>query len=130
MPVSPPNSPDSLLARCVQVFDGAFEPSFCRQMIDSFHALSRFHKQNGRGVRAGHADSLWTELDVTPLTDARFREVLLANMHKHLSLYNQHLAQPIPLPGTDKLAELVIKRYRPGAGNNLRPPGCHNGIVA
>ena len=126
MPVSPPNSPNlstpdsSLLARCIQVFDGAFEPSFCRQMIDSFHALSRFHQQNGRGVRAGHSDSLWTELDITPLTDARFRDVLLANMYKHLSLYNEHLAQPIALPATDKLSELVIKRYRPGADESFQ----------
>ena len=114
-----PHSP-SLLHRCVQVFDDAFDANFCRQMIDSFHALARFQKQNGRGVRAGHQDSLWTELDITPLTDARFRQVILGNMHQHLALYNQRLAQPIPVPATEKLSELVIKRYRPGADESFQ----------
>jgi prolyl 4-hydroxylase len=104
----------SLLHRCVQVFDDAFDAGFCQQMLSSFHALSRFHTQNGRGIRAGHQDSLWTELDITALTDAGFRRVLLANMYQHLARYNQALGQPIAIPPTEKLSELVIKRYQPG----------------
>lgn len=100
-----------LLDRCIQVFDGAFEPAFCRQMIHSYHQLSRFHKANGKGVRAGHASSGWTELDVTPLTDEAFRSLILQNMHRHLEKYNAVLAQPIDVPATNKTSELVIKHY-------------------
>lgn len=112
MPETESNHPSSgLLERCVQVFDGAFDAGFCRQMIHSYHQLARFHKANGKGVRAGHNHSGWTELDVTPLTDEGFRGLILQNMHQHLARYNQALAQPIDVPGTQKTSELVIKHY-------------------
>ncbi len=109
-----------LLSNYVQVFDNALPIPFCQQMLQSFDSLARFHKQNGRGVRAGHDASAWTELDISPLTDLSFRQIILANMHKHLALYNTALAQlaPVPtlaIPGTDKISELIIKRYRPDA---------------
>ena len=109
-----------MLSNYVQVFDDALPAAFCQQMLQSFNSLARFHKQNGRGVRAGHDASAWTELDISPLTDASFRQIILANMHKHLALYNTAVAQlapvpTLPIPGTDKISELIIKRYRPDA---------------
>ena len=109
-----------LLSHYIQVFDNAFPAAFCEQMLQSFDSLARFHKQNGRGVRAGHDASAWTELDISPLTDVSFRQIILANMHKHLALYNAAIAHlaPVPtlaIPGSDKISELIIKRYRPNA---------------
>ena len=100
--------------RFVQTFDNAFDAVFCKQMQTSFDAMSRFHQKNGKGVRAGHEASAWTELDITPLTDPGFRRLLLGNMSHHLDLYNQALQLPIPIPSTDKLDALVLKRYQPG----------------
>ncbi len=114
-PISNAASSKLALESCVQVFDDAFDANFCQQMIRSFHSLARFHRSNGRGVQAGFVESAWTELDITDLTDAPFRQILLGNMHQHLQRYNQKLAQPIAIPGTDKLDRLVIKRYRAGS---------------
>ena len=118
----PPNEKPAslLLSHYIQVFDNAFPAAFCEQMLQSFNSLARFHKQNGRGVRAGHDASAWTELDISPLTDVSFRQIILANMHKHLALYNAAIAHlaPVPtlaIPGGDKISELIIKRYRPNA---------------
>lgn len=113
-----PISPAPLtLSNYIQVFDNALPAAFCQQMLQSFNSLARFHKINGRGVRAGHDASAWTELDISPLTDVSFRQIILANMHKHLALYNAVVTpvSTLPIPGTDKISELVIKRYRPGA---------------
>ncbi len=115
------NNPASImLSNYVQVFDNAFSEVFCQQMLKSFNSLERFHQANGRGVRPGHDASAWTELDISPLTDVSFRQIILANMHKHLALYNATLAQlmpvpTLPIPGTDKISEQIIKRYRVNA---------------
>jgi prolyl 4-hydroxylase len=111
--------PVQSLCDCVQVFEHAFSESFCTQMISSFASLSRFHKTNGKGVMAGHQSSVWTELDITPLTDSGFRQVILDNMLSHLARYNAAVRQPIAIPGTDKLDQLVIKRYQPGASEHF-----------
>ena len=104
--------PTDSLSRYVQIFDGAFSPALCEKMIQSFHSLERFPRPNGRGVRPGHEESGWTELNLDPLSDAAFRVMMLENMHRHAALYNQALNQPIALPMTDKISELVMKRYR------------------
>jgi prolyl 4-hydroxylase len=108
------NSSDSRgnLARYIQVFDSAFPAALCEQMIHSFHQLERFQRPNGRGIRPGHDDSAWTELNLDPLSDAGFRSMILENMHRHCALYNQKLEQSIPIPLTDKISELVMKRYK------------------
>lgn len=82
-------------------------------MISSFHNLERFQRANGRGIRPGHDDSAWTELNLDPLSDVGFRAMILENMHRHCGLYNETLNQPIAIPLTDKISELVMKRYKP-----------------
>jgi prolyl 4-hydroxylase len=101
------------LSRCIQTFDDALSPALCQQMIDSFHRLERFQRPNGRGVRPGHEESAWTELNLDPLSDAGFRVMLLENMYRHAELYNRALKLPIQIPPTDKISELVMKRYKP-----------------
>ncbi len=100
------------LSRCIQVFDGAFSPALCEKMIQSFHSLERFQRPNGRGIRPGHDDSGWTELNLDPLSDEAFRVMILDNMYRHTELYNQALNQPITLPATDKISELMMKHYK------------------
>ena len=108
------------ISRYIQVFDQAFSAELCRKMIESFNTLQRFQRPNGRGIRPGHDDSAWTELNLNPLTDSAFRAMILENMHRHAELYNQALNQPISLPLTDKLSELVMKRYKPSGDERFQ----------
>lgn len=108
-----PSATTDSLSRHIQVFDDAFSPALCQQMIGSFHNLQRFQRPNGRGIRPGHEESAWTELNLDPLSDAGFRAMILENMHRHCGLYNQALKLPIAIPQTDKISELVMKRYKP-----------------
>ena len=109
------------LDRFIQVFDQALDPRLCERMIESFHALSRFQRANGEGQRAGLEQSRWTELDLSALSDVGFRSMLLHNMHQHLERYLEPLGLTIPLPATDKISELIIKRYRAGSDDNFQP---------
>jgi prolyl 4-hydroxylase len=109
------------LSDYIQVFDNALDSALCAKMIESFHALERFQRSNGKGHRAGLEESAWTELDITPLTDAGFRSMLLDNMHRHLHAYLQNTALTIPIPATDRTSEFIIKRYRPDTNENFQP---------
>jgi len=120
------NGPDAVaagarLGRCVQVFDGALTPAFCRQMIESFDTFERFHVANGRGHRAGLEESAWHELNITPISDAAFRGFFIREMDIHLARYNERLGLTIPVPWRPKIDDLCIKRYRASAGERFQP---------
>lgn len=116
-----PPSAAATLDRFVQVYDDALPGDLCRRMIDSFHALSRFHRRNGEGVREGLEDSRWTELDISALSDAKFRAMLLANMHAHLARYVESVGLTLPVPVTQRTSEFIIKRYRAGGEDQFQP---------
>lgn len=105
----------------VQVFDDALTPEFCAQMIDSFHAFARFQVPNGRGHRAGLEQSAWSELNVTPLSDAAFRGFFVREMDAYLARYNARLGLTIPIPWRPRIDDLCIKRYRAGSGECFQP---------
>jgi prolyl 4-hydroxylase len=98
----------------VRTYDNALSPALCRQMIDSFHALARFQKTNGRGVRAGLEQSGWTELNVTRFSDEAFLTMFRGFIDAALLRYNEDLGLTIPIPNSPKLGDLTMKRYRPG----------------
>lgn len=109
------------LATAIQVFDHALDAAFCARMVQSFDALKRFQKNNGRGVRDGHDDSAWTELDIGPLSDTTFRQHIGANMISHLAHYNAALNLHLPVPASPKVSELIVKRYRVGGNERFQP---------
>lgn len=111
----------STLDKYIQTFDGAMDPHLCEQMIQSFHSLVRFQKPNGKGHRAGLEESAWTELDIGPFSDEGFRRMLIANMLKYLEQYNLALKLSLPIPETQNISEIIIKRYRPNAHENFQP---------
>jgi 2-oxoglutarate-Fe(II)-dependent oxygenase superfamily protein len=111
-------SPD--LAHYVRVYDANLEAPFCRQLIDSFAALERFHVHNGRGVRAGLDESAWTELNVTRLADTGFLAGVRLRIDAALERYNQDVGLAIAVPNTPKHSDLVIKRYRPGHAESFQ----------
>ncbi|MEL1265636.1 2OG-Fe(II) oxygenase [Pseudoxanthomonas putridarboris] len=80
-------------------------------MIQSFHALERLQRRNGRGVRAGLEQSAWTELDVGRHADAGFVRFFRQRIRDALARYNRDIALPIDVPDSPLLAPLVMKRY-------------------
>ena len=127
--MTPPSVPASI-DRFIQVYDNALDSRLCAQMIESFHTLARFQRDNGEGQRAGLEQSRWAELDITPLSDPGFRAMLLANMHRHLQRYNDALGLTIPVPATAQTSELIIKRYRAGGDDRFQPHFDSLGVVS
>lgn len=110
-PANPAGMPD--LRHYVRIYDDALQADFCAAAIQSFHGLTRFHRGNGRGARAGLEQSAWTELDITPFADAGFLGFLRTQIDTRLARYNRDVGLTINIPASAKLSELVIKRYRP-----------------
>lgn len=121
MTAEPAGARPRSLADFVRVYDDALPPALCRQMIDSFDALARFQRVNGRSARAGLDDSAWTELDLTPLSDRAFRQMLIRNMAAHLARYRVDAPLSIPVPDTERTAEFIVKRYRPDGKERFQP---------
>lgn len=109
------------LRHYIRTYEGNLEPDLCQRMIDSFNALGRFHTVNGRSRRAGLEDSAWTELNVTGLSDESFLGFFRAKIDLALARYNQDVGLEIAVPNSPKTAELIIKRYRPGADEKFQP---------
>lgn len=110
----PPQPPLNRLETYVRTYDNALDPALCRRLVDSFDSLQRFHRINGRGVRAGLENSGWTELNVTQMSDASFLAMFRGFIDSALARYNDELQLAIPVPNSPRLGDLVMKRYRPG----------------
>jgi 2OG-Fe(II) oxygenase superfamily len=109
------------LRHFIRVYDGSLEPALCAQMIQSFAGLSRFHARGGReGSRHGFDESAWTELNVTSLSDEAFRGMFWIRIIAALEQYNRDVGLSIALPNSGSSADLVMKRYRPGANERFQ----------
>ena len=112
--------PVSDLTHYVRVYDEDLERAFCKRMIDSFNGLSRFHQPNGKGHYAGLEDSSWTELNVTRMSDPGFQGFFRHRIDLALERYNRDIGLPIAVPNSPKIADLIIKRYRPERGEKFQ----------
>jgi prolyl 4-hydroxylase len=113
-------SPLGDLRHFIRVYDADLEPPFCRQMLASFDALKRFHRENGRMVRAGLEESAWTELNVSRMADPAFLGFFRSRIDRALERYNRDVRLAIPIPNSPKHADLVLKRYRPGQSEQFQ----------
>jgi prolyl 4-hydroxylase len=104
----------------VRAYDDNLHPQLCQRLIQSFDSLPRFHSQNGRSVRAELADSAWTELNVTRLSDEAFLGMFRGFIDRALERYNQDIGLEIPVPNTPFVSDLMMKRYRPGADERFQ----------
>ena len=102
------------LSHFVRIYDHDLDAALCQRLIDSFGALQRFQALNGRTVRAGLEESAWTELNVTRLSDADFLGMFRQRVDQALARYNEDVGLTIPIPNSPLIADLILKRYRPG----------------
>ena len=108
------------LGHYIRTYDGSLDAPLCRQIIQSFNALQRFQKVNGRSVRAGLEESAWTELNVTRFSDAAFTGMFRGFIDTALKKYNDDIGLSIPIPNTPKTSDLVMKQYRPGLAEQFQ----------
>jgi len=113
-------NPQQDLRHFVRVYDDALSATWCTRMLAGFDALSAHQARNGREVRTALPDSAWTELNVTrhgdPLTVGYFRKLI----NEGLARYNADLGLGLPVPAATTCADLVLKRYRPNAGERFQ----------
>jgi len=109
------------LAHYVQWFDGALEPAFCTQLIDSFNQSVRFQARNGRGVMSELGESSWTELNVSRVADAAFNDFFLLQINKYLAVYNERTQLTLPVPARARIENLRIKRYSVRSNDQFQP---------
>lgn len=103
------------LRHYIRTYDDDLDAALCSRMIQSFDALERFQRANGRGVRAGLEGSAWTELNVTRMSDAGFLRLFRGLIDRALARYNADVGLTIAVPNSPATSDLVLKRYRPGA---------------
>lgn len=106
--------PISDINHYVRVYDNDLDGTLCQQLISSFNALGRFHAENGRNIRVGLEESAWTELNVTRMSDPAFLQMFRGLVDRALERYNRDIGLKIPIPNTPLIADLIMKRYRPG----------------
>jgi len=110
------------LEHFVRSYDGDLDAALCAKMIDSFNGLSRLHEPNGRTVRAGLEESAWTEINVTRLSEATLQAFFRRRITLALARYNADIGlAPIAVPDSPRTADLILKRYRAGAGEQFQP---------
>jgi hypothetical protein len=108
------------LSHYVRVYDDNLDAALCRQLLDSFDRLQRFHTANGRGVRAGLEESEWTELNVTRYADAGFLAMFRDLIDVALERYNRDVDLSIPIPNSPLTSDLVMKRYHSGGDQRFQ----------
>lgn len=119
--MTPTPDPRDRLSRFVQVFDDALPPAVCAMLVRGFEAMADRQVPNGRHRHEWLADSAWSELDIGPVADAGFRQSLLDTTQHFLAGYNDRLGLTIPVPGTVKTSEWIVKRYRAGGDERFQP---------
>lgn len=110
------------LQHFIRSYDADLDAALCARMIDSFNGLSRFHTLNGRTARPGLEESAWTEINVSQLSDPTLKAFFRQRISFALDRYNADIGlAPIPIPDSPKTADLILKRYRPDAGECFQP---------
>jgi hypothetical protein len=110
------------LTHFVRTYDGDLDVAVCGRLIESFNAAPAFQQSNGSHVRAGLADSAWTEINVTRLADRGFQAYFRQRVDRALVRYNAEIGlAPIAVPNSPHTADLILKRYRAGGAEKFQP---------
>jgi prolyl 4-hydroxylase len=104
--------PDNL-RHFIRVYENALDDSWCRRLVNAFHALEAQQQRNGRELRAGLEESAWTELNLSRHSDDVVRQYFRRAIDSALARYNADVGLAIPVPNAPVTADLIIKRYSP-----------------
>lgn len=102
------------LSHFVRTYEGSIDAPRCAEWIAHFNAADAARTDNGRGHRQGLDHSGWTELNVSRDAPAGWVDALRRQVPEILARYNREVGLSIPVPASTKLADFILKRYRPG----------------
>lgn len=105
----------------VRWYDAALPGEFCDRLVDGFERMTDAHVPNGRGVRHGLEQSRWTELNLSRFADPAMKGFFLSQIDTYLDRYNEDVGLGLPIPGSRKTSDLVLKRYAAGADEGFQP---------
>lgn len=111
---------DPTLSHFVRTYEASLPAAFCAELIAHFKANAGAQTANGRGHRAGLEDSAWTELNLNRSAPAAWLATLRGDVDAALARYNSDVRLSLPVPPTPKLADFILKRYRPEAGERFQ----------
>lgn len=114
MPVSPK------LSDFVRIYDAALPVADCNALIRQFSTSLAVQEPNGRGHRSGLEDSAWTEFNLTRHGSDSILQSLHAAIDEALLRYNRDTGLSMPVPASAKLADFIVKRYRPGGSERFQ----------
>lgn len=106
---------DLSLQSLISVSDLALPAKLCDGLVDDFKKAQGQQRVGGREAQLGFEQSAWTEIDLGALADGALKGYFLNQMSQQLDAYNNKFQFPVPIPFSGKMAELCIKRYRPGS---------------
>ncbi len=109
------------LRHYVRCYDNALPSELCAGLIAGFEQMRALQEVNGRGLRAGLDHSAWTELNLTRLADSAMQGFFFAQIDKYLERYNTEVPLTLPIPPSQRTADLVIKRYRKETEERFQP---------
>lgn len=111
---------DPKLSHFVRTYDAALPAARCAELVMHFKQQASAHTDNGRGHRAGLDDSAWTELNLNRSAPSHWLDDLRGGVAAALARYNRDTQLSMPVPATAKLADFILKRYRPETGERFQ----------
>ena len=109
------------LRHYIRTYDGDLEPALCNRMLDSFHALGRYHTpERPRSPRRPRGLGVDRAQCHRACRTQAFLGFFRARIDRALDRYNRDVGLGIPVPNSPKTADLILKRYRPGANEKFQ----------
>jgi len=105
----------------IRYYDNALPTEFCRQLVAGFEQMSGSQLVNGKGVRPGLESSRWTELNMSRYADSAMKEFFYKLIDQYLQRYNADVGLGLPIPLSDRTADLVMKRYSASQDDGFQP---------
>ena len=112
--------PVRALGDLIRTYDSVLPADLCANLIGTFDRLEQLHERNGAGVRSGLEASGWYELDLGKNLDPQTLDLFIRQVHDFHRRYNEDLGMSLPVSPVRRTAQLILKRYRAGTGEQFQ----------
>lgn len=120
-PIAPVQAGLHDLRHYVRWYDNALPADMCDGLVAGFEQMQQAQEANGRGVRPGLEGSKWTELNLSRLADPAMKGYFVNLIDQYLARYNAEIGISLPIPPSNRTADLIIKRYAADQVEQFQP---------